>query len=79
MIVGLHLSVCIDDSPRINLEMLLYVKRSVIVLVCADSLSSSVESVSKLRQRIMQALLYVPDKRLVVSPTCGLAALPEGE
>lgn len=71
-------TVCLEDVPRLDLRILLLARKAVIVLGCSDSYDLAAEPVSALRQRLSEALLYVPPNRLIVSPTCGLAHLSEG-
>ena len=62
-------TVCVEDSPGIDLRVLLLARRSVVVFGVTNSYSCTVESVAKLRRRISQALLYVPAERLTVKAT----------
>ena len=70
--------VCIEDVPCLDLRVLLMAKRCTVILGCIDSYSTTVESLVKLRHRISEYLLYISADRLQLSPTCGLAFLPEG-
>ena len=69
---------CIEDVPCLDLRVLLMAKRCTVILGCIDSYSTTVESLVKLRHRISEYLLYISADRLQLSPTCGLAFLPEG-
>ena len=73
------LVVFLEDVPKLDLKILLLVKRTVVILGLVDSYDVTIESVYRLRHRISEALLYVPPTRLMVSPTCGLGYLPQGQ
>ncbi|XP_033639156.1 5-methyltetrahydropteroyltriglutamate--homocysteine methyltransferase-like [Asterias rubens] len=69
--------VSIEDAHcRNDLSLLRHFKMSRIILGSVTIASSKVESVDEIRERLKNALQFIPSDRLVVAPDCGLAFLP---
>lgn len=71
-------SVSIEDAEVQNdLRLLGQFKNTSVILGSLRIARSRVESVQEIKDRLQEALKYIPAERLWVAPDCGLGYLPE--
>ncbi|XP_077868378.1 5-methyltetrahydropteroyltriglutamate--homocysteine methyltransferase-like [Saccoglossus kowalevskii] len=71
--------IAIEDAHRHNdLTLLKHFKKSQVVLGVLAVARSRVETTEEIRNRLSEALKYIPAERLLVAPDCGLGFLPHG-